>query len=260
MKSIFRTFIFSTYFLLSIIVAPIANAATYYVSTTGSDSGDGSAANPFKTINYAVQKMVAGDTTYVKGGVYNEKLVHFQKSGTASAHIKLLAAPGEKPVIDFASSGGRIWFLDGKPKDRKEVGYIDFEGFEILNAPTAIQFFNTHDVTIRNNYIHDIKGQGLLGYGKNMLIDSNTLSGIGGRCVNGYSEYFKNRKCNQYHGMYLTGSNWVITNNVIDSSLNSGIQVAGYSWDHGSQYTEALKDTGTYVDASYAGCKLADCQ
>lgn len=239
-------------FLSAFSIAASAHAATYYVSTSGSDSGNGSEASPFKTIAHAVDIMVAGDTTYVKGGVYNEQSVQFQKSGTASAHIKLLAAPGEKPVMDFESSGGRIWFLNGDPEQKKEVGFIDLEGFEIRNSQAGIQFFNAHDVTIRHNYIHDIKGQGLLGYGKDMLIDSNTLSNIGGRCIDGHAEFHPDRTCNQYHGMYLTGTNWVITNNVIANSLASGIQVAGYPW---CPPTEDCYGGGgkTKADPGYAG-------
>ena len=239
-------------FLSVFSITATAHAATYYVSTSGSDSGNGSEASPFKTIQHAVGIMVAGDTTYVKGGVYNEQSVTFKKSGTQDAHIKLLAAPGEKPVIDFESSGGRITFLNGKTDDVKEIGYIDLEGFEIRNSPAGIQFFNTHDVTIRNNYIHDIDGQGLLGMGKNMLIDSNTLSNIGGRCIDGRAEFHPDRTCNQYHGMYLTGTNWVITNNVIANSLASGIQVAGYPWCPPPQecYGGGWK---TKHDESYAG-------
>jgi hypothetical protein len=78
-----------------------AQAATYYVSTTGNNSNPGTEAKPWRTVAYAVKLMVAGDTTYVRGGLYNETSVHFSRSGTKTAPIKLLNYPGESPIIDF---------------------------------------------------------------------------------------------------------------------------------------------------------------
>ena len=49
-----------------------ASGATYYVATTGNDTtGDGSFSLPWKTIGKAASVMVAGDTTYIRGGTYN---------------------------------------------------------------------------------------------------------------------------------------------------------------------------------------------
>src|SRR5689334_9873609 len=50
-------------------------AATYYVSTTGSDNNNGtSLSTPWRTINKAAQTMVAGDTVYIRGGTYRESV------------------------------------------------------------------------------------------------------------------------------------------------------------------------------------------
>src|SRR6187549_386423 len=82
--------------LVPTVAAP---AATYYVATTGNNSNPGTSSQPWRTIAYAVPKMVAGDTTYVKGGTYSEGLIQFLKSGTQSAPIKLLNASGQFPII-----------------------------------------------------------------------------------------------------------------------------------------------------------------
>ena len=85
--------------------APLpAQSAVFYVSTTGSNTNPGTSASPWRTIAHAVAKMNPGDTTYVKGGVYTDH-VRFGRSGTAAAPIKLLSAPGEKPVIDCGHVG-----------------------------------------------------------------------------------------------------------------------------------------------------------
>lgn len=252
-------FLFSLFVLLS---APgIAQAAVYYVSTSGSDSGNGSEGSPFRTVAHAVNVMEAGDTTYVKGGVYNEsKSAWFKKSGTASAPIRLLAAPGESPVIDYGSTpgpgGGRIFIgtkgtlANGAPP----TGHIQIQGLEIRNGVTGIMMFNAHDLVISQNWIRDAKVQGILGNGKNILFDGNTISGAGKfeACAAGALTKGGTSVCNQDHGMYITGSNWVITNNLISNNLFSGIQVAGYPWCEKNEtcYGGGAKEK---TDPSFAG-------
>lgn len=81
-----------------------ALSQTYYVSATGSDSGTGTLASPFKTIAKAVSVVQAGETIYVRGGTYSlTATITLNKSGTENARISLLAYPGEKPVLDFSA-------------------------------------------------------------------------------------------------------------------------------------------------------------
>src|SRR3954465_12191928 len=44
--------------------------STYYVSTVGDDYADGSALNPFLTLQKAANAVVAGDTVIVRAGTY----------------------------------------------------------------------------------------------------------------------------------------------------------------------------------------------
>ena len=64
----------------------LAAGASYYVSTSGSDTDAGSEAAPFKTIGKAAQVAAAGDVVYVKAGTYAER-VTLSKSGTSGAPI-----------------------------------------------------------------------------------------------------------------------------------------------------------------------------
>ena len=58
------------------------SGATYYVSTSGSDSNAGTYSSPWRTIQHAADFVSAGATVYVLGGVYNES-VTIPTSGTA---------------------------------------------------------------------------------------------------------------------------------------------------------------------------------
>ena len=60
---------------LILLAAMNASAAVYYVAQTGgSDSNPGTESQPWLTISTAAAKMAAGDTVYVKNGLYNEQV------------------------------------------------------------------------------------------------------------------------------------------------------------------------------------------
>ena len=73
----------------------------YYVATSGSDQNPGTLEKPFLTLERAAQSLQAGDTCYIRGGVYRETLrpVH---SGTADKRITYAAYNGERVVISGA--------------------------------------------------------------------------------------------------------------------------------------------------------------
>ncbi|MSQ94203.1 MAG: hypothetical protein EXR98_06565 [Gemmataceae bacterium] len=73
---------------------------TFFVDAVkGDDKADGSEAKPWKTIQHGVQRLKPGDTLYLRGGAYYEK-VHLTRSGTAEAPIVIASYPGELAVID----------------------------------------------------------------------------------------------------------------------------------------------------------------
>jgi hypothetical protein len=73
--------------------------ATYYVSTTGNNSNAGTLISPWLTINYGVEQLSAGDTLYVRGGTYKERVTCI-RSGSVSNKINIVAYTGETPIVD----------------------------------------------------------------------------------------------------------------------------------------------------------------
>jgi alpha-N-arabinofuranosidase len=77
----------------------ISRAGEIHVSLSGTDTGAGSATQPFRTISKAAELAQPGDTITVHEGIYRER-VNPPRGGTSDEQrITYRAAPGEKVVI-----------------------------------------------------------------------------------------------------------------------------------------------------------------
>ncbi|HTN08721.1 MAG TPA: right-handed parallel beta-helix repeat-containing protein [Agriterribacter sp.] len=83
-------------FLLSFCTSYESYSREYHVSVNGSDSYIGTVEKPFRTINFAAQVAVPGDTITVHAGIYRE-WINPKNGGTGNdKRITYRAAPGEK--------------------------------------------------------------------------------------------------------------------------------------------------------------------
>jgi len=138
------------FLFLSILSGPYCWATTYYVdATNGSDFNMGISENAaWKTIRKAANIMTAGDTTYVKQGVYNER-VHIEKSGSPNNSI-LYQATGTVVTHGFTI----------------KADFISVNGFEITDTinewadGAGIHIEGKH-CQVTNNYIHDVTRVGI---------------------------------------------------------------------------------------------------
>jgi hypothetical protein len=203
-----------------VLAGRLAQAATYYVSPDGQDANTGTEGKPFHTIQKAADLARAGDTVIVRGGVYNEHVI-LRHSGAPEEPIIFKNAPGERPIVD-TDGKGRIE-LQSEEGWQKPIGWISIEGFEIRNGWDGIKFYNAHDIVIRGNQIHDNANQGILGNGHQVRIEGNVI------WKNGFKP--DNQDSNLEHGIYGTGTDFIIVNNIIHSNKAYGIQIAGYAYD-----------------------------
>ena len=118
---------------VALFVAVPAHAATYYVSPYGNNNNQGTTASaPLKTINRALEKVVAGDTVYLRGGTYREQ-VEVKRPGAAGKPIIIAAYPGEVPTIKgsdvvtgWVRHSGNIWKKVGWPYNSQQV-FMNFD-------------------------------------------------------------------------------------------------------------------------------------
>ena len=82
--------------------AKAVDGMIYYVAPTGNDDYPGNLAYPWRTIQKAAETLVAGDTVYIRVGVYAEQVVP-QNSGSAGQPITYTVYPGETAIIDGSS-------------------------------------------------------------------------------------------------------------------------------------------------------------
>lgn len=227
-----------------LVVSGLAQGATYYVSTTGSDSNSGTQSAPFRHISHGVAAAHAGDTVIVMNGTYDNEgqvapnsVVSVDNTGSAGSPITIMAQNRGGAILNAASSsqsstwpgcyGAFAYF------DVSYTSYVVIQGFVIENA--CFSGFhangNAHDITIRwneiknignwNNPASDASPSGILVGGSeyNFTFDGNIWHDIGG-----------GSNVNQQHAIYTLGNNITIINNIFYNQVHGwDIQTASGS-------------------------------
>ena len=93
----------------------VLSAKEYHVSVKGSDANNGDISSPFKTINWAAQKALPGDTVTVHNGVYREWVNPLSGGEREGKRILYRVAEGEKAEI----KGSEL--VTGWKKEKKAV-------------------------------------------------------------------------------------------------------------------------------------------
>ena len=184
------TFIIVDSFFITLIATASA-ADFYYVATTGSDEGDGSADKPWRTIQHAVDNdsVSDGDTINVHDGTYTEN-VEVGKSLTIRSDNGSAVTTVQADETVFAIN----------------ADYVNISGFTITGATDDFR-----------------AGIGLEPTKKHCTISNNTISGnnFGISLYNSdYNNITKNIIANNSDGIRLEGSryntitcNWIHHNN-----------------------------------------------
>jgi hypothetical protein len=95
-----------------ISMRPLAKGDGYFVDPAhGKDDAAGTEKTPWRTVNNALKRLKAGDTLYLRGGVYREQ-VYCAIAGKPGAPITIRAFPGERAILD----GGLAEFFDEPAK------------------------------------------------------------------------------------------------------------------------------------------------
>jgi hypothetical protein len=224
---------FATSLLLALVlfvISPTAPAAEFFVATNGSNSNPGTAALPWRTLQYAADEIVPGSRVTVRLGNYAG--FELTTDGTSAAPIEFFAEPGVHITSAVPSRGDGI-NLEG-------ASYITIDGFNVANMPRAgvrsVGFedeFASH-VTIRNVTAANNGVWGIFtGHVDDLLIENNRTSGS-------FEE----------HGIYVSnsGDRPVIRNNVIWDNHGNGIHMNG---DESQGGDGVISDAHVYGNVIY---------
>jgi hypothetical protein len=157
-----------------------ATGASYYISPSGLDSNPCSLASPCKTFQKINTLLVAGDTVYLRGGTYSERLL-ITKSGISGAFITFSAYLNEKPIID----GTNVSFSSGGLVDIRSNSYIRIKGLTVYNSPhNAIYAHTVKNIEIIDNKTDVARAASGIGVwwsdqvlvSRNIVANSHTLS------------------------------------------------------------------------------------
>ncbi|MBS0153951.1 MAG: right-handed parallel beta-helix repeat-containing protein [Nitrospira sp.] len=205
LRTLFR--LYEALLLLALFGFSSAQGASYYVAKTGNDSNPGTLSQPFESFAQGVSALEPGDTLYIRGGIYTEKLDLLKKTGVPGKQITIAAYPGDtvtlQPVgrtyaivprqLDYVTFDGLIW--DGINMDRSGNGvygpriieskHTTFQNMEFKRIWGMIYISRSTHTIFRNCKIHDfltetgVPGTRYMGIyahdGTDLLIEGNDI-------------------------------------------------------------------------------------
>ena len=246
-----------TLFLLSLLTLTVT-ATNYYVAVNGNDNNSGTLNKPWATWEKAFTSTLvnAGDTVFIRGGVYNMTVKNgngygVTRAGSKDNWIVYTNYPSEVPILDCSDAFSTSGYNSGiGASTTSGANYIKFKGLTVRNVKqktdklmiycSGIGFENGNFIA-ENCVAYNIEGIGFESYFYNGYPD-----------VNG-NHYFIN--CDSYNNWnptnppgYLPGNkgtgfssqNWYGTEGkayaINCRAWNNGDQ--GFSWN-GEHYCEA---------------------
>jgi hypothetical protein len=194
---------------------PLSSGTAFYVAPGGSDSGTGSSASPWRTVQKALSTLAPGQIAYVRAGVYAENL-QLSRAGTAASPITIRNYPGETAVLRPAASSPS-YPLRLAPS----AANVRIQGFVIENAigssTTNIYVDGADRIEISDCEVRFSQRQGIfvepssteVQILRNRIHDNGNLT-----------------NAQQDHGIYIEGVDHLIAGNVIrDQPHGFGIQI-----------------------------------
>ena len=183
-------------------------AADCYVATLGSDTSPGTNAQPWATLQHAVDSVSPGDTILIVSGSYAG--CRITRSGTATAPCTLKAEAGAKVLVNSVGPKSLHGsFIEAQSDEM--VSYWVIEGLEVAGSGRyGIDLRRTSHMTVRTCYVHHSRVTG--------LYDSHS----------DYTSFLDNETAwNGEHGIYHanSGDYPVLRGNTSHHNAGCGIQM-----------------------------------
>jgi hypothetical protein len=194
---------------------PRSRGKTFYVAPGGSDSGPGTRARPWRSVQKALSTLRPGQRVLVRRGTY----IH--------DHVLERAGARTAPITVAAYAYARVQGFVLELAKGKSSTNVYFEG-------------SAHHVELSRNEIRFSQDQGVFAEAstRNLYIVGNRIHDNGRGHVSGQ---------HQSHGLYIEGRDHLIANNVVyDHPFGFGIQI--YPENEGTTVV-----SNTVVGSGYSG-------
>ena len=150
---------------------PVAQADTYYVSTSGDDTSDGlSEAQAWRSLAHAGGQVAPGDTVYVEAGDYGADPLTVGMSGTADQPIELVgyqSTPGDEPSLGWSYPDSReldpavMPLIDGHRVlevgiDVTQTRYVHIRNFQVTATTVGVYGYQSANIELENIVVYDV--------------------------------------------------------------------------------------------------------
>ncbi len=219
----------------------LVQGGVYYVAPDGDDANPGTQASPWQTIQHAADILVAGDTLYIRAGIYFEQVIP-QNSGSSGQFITYAAFPGESVTIDGSGVDvpeytGLFYIVDRN--------YVRVSGLRVIHSSYyGIVAEDSSYITFDHNYTYDTYSSGISSWGNShVLVDSNEVVGA---CTGIWQEHISISNTDTFEVRYnhvhdvMSGTNGKEGISIKDASIHGKV--------YGNQVND-LNEVGIYIDA-----------
>ena len=214
---------------MSVNIAFADNSTDIYVSTDGSDSlGDGSADNPYLSLNYTIENAPDNSNIYLKSGVYNStgyEIVNKSVVITGLGDVVIDGCGGKNSQLMFKVNNdstlvlNNIKFINGYSNLKGTLSPIINDGDLYINN-CCFNNFSTINGVIKNDnnlYLNNVTTSDL-------SIDWNEVFGEAGNI--GFSSWISGQIYNPPRGELVTNcGNCLITNSNIKSTVYNALNM-----------------------------------
>jgi len=221
---------------------PIPASGIFYVAKNGNDNNPGTEAKPWLTIKKAANTLIAGETVYVRGGIYKEQ-VTVKNSGSAGKYITFSSYPGDIVILDGSGLNmedwsGLFWL--------KSINFIRVNGFNLKNGRNGVDVNGGSNIILSNNYIENPYHTGIKvgwDYSSNIIIDGNSVK------KNIRSEWNEMISISNGHNVEVKN------NHVLENAIGEGIDMKDGTSDSTihDNIVEKASSAGVYMDGYAAG-------
>jgi Right handed beta helix region/Protein of unknown function (DUF1565) len=204
-------------------------AGALYVAPNGSDAGPGTAEQPWRTLDRALEAVGPGDTVVLRAGTYGARgTTHvMDAAGAAGAPITWRGHPADPmPAIlgHFKVTGSHQRFghllFDGPTGGVKPLTPDNPDGEQVQVAVSGADGVQILGCEIRDS-----------GWHAGVYLDGAADAVIAGNHIHDNGDFGDPSQSNQSHGIYWHSGSGVIANNLIEHNVARGVQL--YQEPHG---------------------------